>query len=311
MSDTKEYKTSEDFAVVYEGAGKFWKYSVSSGDNIAVCLCDLDAGQFDDIMRNLPANSSNVKVSFIKPDSSEGVMTAECIFKKAFDNTSSGQYLKIELHYSDEALEIVKSMVGQKYDIVMMMGEAVEKVKVKGEYGPVAQIICASPLFYQRKVWSMLGTEDNYLEWVRDQKCLVTGKFDVDSEARNRCEAAHCRDLRFGGGTALKPEYMAVPLRKSVHAAQHEKGVTHIWDKNGSPVSRRTRFPIQDRGDAAMQWMIISCFNHLHSWCIHQSKEVFQVPSLTMVAREQWDELLGKEYIDETLQSGKYPHEIL
>lgn len=107
----------------------------------------------------------------------------------------------------------------------------------KGPYGDYAQALVKSGFFRTPKIWSGIGTDKEYLAWVRQQKSACSGEQDLDPDTGElSCEAAHVRHLEHGGGTALKPEFSAIPLTKMEHRTAHQKGDSVIgprewWDK--------------------------------------------------------------------------------
>ena len=67
-----------------------------------------------------------------------------------------------------------------------------------------------------------LVRDPNYLKWIREQPCVVTG-------FASSVEAAH---IRFGShaGKSEKPgDDSAVPLDESLHRAQHNLGEQTFW----------------------------------------------------------------------------------
>tara|TARA_R110001632_G_scaffold212533_1_gene338458 strand:- start:12 stop:332 length:321 start_codon:yes stop_codon:yes gene_type:complete len=65
-----------------------------------------------------------------------------------------------------------------------------------------------------------------YLDWVRDQPCLVTGVYSNDYET---VDPAHFR-WNSGGGTGLKPpDSMVNPLVHSEHMKQGAMGEQEYW----------------------------------------------------------------------------------
>ena len=98
----------------------------------------------------------------------------------------------------------------------------------KGEYGQYAKSLKQSSFFRMPEVWREIGTDDQYLEWLRAQPSALNGDFDYDSDTgEGRCVPAHVR--RSGeAGTAYKPPYSAIPLTNAQHQLQHQKGESEI-----------------------------------------------------------------------------------
>ncbi|MGB2815280.1 MAG: hypothetical protein WBC75_09380 [Dehalococcoidales bacterium] len=108
---------------------------------------------------------------------------------------------------------------------------------VKGPYGEYAKKLVQSGFFRSPAVWAGIGTDEEYLEWVKHQKCAKSGDFSEyhdDGEAYNI--PAHVRRVEHGSGTAIKPEYSAIPLTNIWHQKAHQMGDSVVgdelwWDK--------------------------------------------------------------------------------
>lgn len=82
------------------------------------------------------------------------------------------------------------------------------------------------------EVWRHLGTDDDYLEWCRKQKCAHCSRapeWEMDTLVLN--EAAHVRRVANGAGTAIKPPYSAITLCSGCHRNQHQHGEDAIGGK--------------------------------------------------------------------------------
>lgn len=65
-----------------------------------------------------------------------------------------------------------------------------------------------------------------YLDWVREQPCIVTGA--------SPCDPAHIR-WGLGGGMGLKPDDSRVlPLVHQLHQEQHQIGEVRFWLKQAN-----------------------------------------------------------------------------
>jgi hypothetical protein len=89
-----------------------------------------------------------------------------------------------------------------------------------------------------RKVWEAVGSDEDYLGYIRDQKCAKC-KWTPHWHGADYvpCEAAHVRRIAQGAGTSIKPAYSAIPLcptRMGVegcHARQHREGESALGGK--------------------------------------------------------------------------------
>jgi hypothetical protein len=82
------------------------------------------------------------------------------------------------------------------------------------------------------KVWQAIGTDEQYLEWCRNQKCAHCSRapeWEMDTLVLN--EAAHVRRVANGAGTAIKPPYSAITLCSGCHREQHQRGEDAIGGK--------------------------------------------------------------------------------
>lgn len=67
-----------------------------------------------------------------------------------------------------------------------------------------------------------LGSDSEYLAWLRTRKCH-------NCRADPPCEAAHVRRVHHGAGTGIKPPYAAVALCRSCHSIQHANGESALY----------------------------------------------------------------------------------
>lgn len=96
---------------------------------------------------------------------------------------------------------------------------------VNGPYGMYARDLIKSGFFRRPDVWEAVGTDDQYLEWLRDQASAKSGNKDYyDANGESYCVAAHVRRVEHGSGTGIKPKYSAIPLTNEEHQLAHQKG---------------------------------------------------------------------------------------
>lgn len=106
------------------------------------------------------------------------------------------------------------------------------------------------------KVWAAFGSDDDYLEWLRNQPCAY-----CRSEAQ-WCEAAHVRRIANGAGTAIKPPFSAIPLCHADHQRQHTHGESALGGKD---------------------WFDKQRIVHVQEWLWHTMKTLFSVSSMREV----------------------------
>jgi len=95
--------------------------------------------------------------------------------------------------------------------------------KPASPYGKQAERLRQSGFCSRRAVWEALGTDEDYLKWLRGLPCAVC--------YMGPAEAAHVRRVADGAGTGIKPTFSAIPLCREHHAAQHQHGESAIGGK--------------------------------------------------------------------------------
>lgn len=101
---------------------------------------------------------------------------------------------------------------------------------VKGPYGEYAKKLVQSGFFMSPNVWAAVGTDKALLAWIRQQKSALSGQYGEYIDDVGFCVPAHVRRVDLGSGTAIKPEYSAIPLTKEEHDLAHQKGDSAIGD---------------------------------------------------------------------------------
>jgi hypothetical protein len=78
--------------------------------------------------------------------------------------------------------------------------------------------------FFNQKVLEAIGTDEEYLVWLRSQPCAASHLGDCEGDV----VAAHVRRIANGAGTGIKPTFSAIPLCSKHHALQHSAGESAI-----------------------------------------------------------------------------------
>lgn len=94
----------------------------------------------------------------------------------------------------------------------------------KGKYSLEAQKLKQSSFFRTPEVWKAIGTDEEFLAYLRLQPCAYCHSI-------NNVEAAHVRRIANGSGVALKPQYSSIPLCHICHSNQHNHGESIIGTK--------------------------------------------------------------------------------
>lgn len=120
------------------------------------------------------------------------------------------------------------------------------KKRQAGPHGQFYAVLHRAGFFYNPKVLAALGTDAEYLDWVKRQPSCVSGQFSEFHENGDKFSIpAHVRRVAAGAGTAIKPPYSAVPLTNDEHQRQHKEGEDVFGGKD---------FFDQKRGEYVLRW---------------------------------------------------------
>ena len=187
------------------------------------------------------------------------------------ETRASGKFVKLRLPEHDgDPLEAfrgldtaTKARSGHILHVTVAEGDIAEaaaeqagtdKPRGKGPHGVYAQALHRSGFFGHQAVLSALGTDEDYLAWVRRQPCARTG-------SDNGVVAAHVR--RAGhAGTGFKPTYSAIPLHDDLHRLQHQQGESAVADTG---------------------WWDRQAYEHAKRWACERLRDEFGVDSLTWI----------------------------
>lgn len=96
-------------------------------------------------------------------------------------------------------------------------------------YGHYAKALKLSSFFRNPKVWPSIGTDADYLEWLKLQPCALSGRHsEYHDDGSALSIPAHVRRVEHGSGTAIKPLYSAIPLTNILHQKCHQEGDSAI-----------------------------------------------------------------------------------
>lgn len=88
------------------------------------------------------------------------------------------------------------------------------------DYGQYAKALRLSVFFGIPEVWAATGSDDQFLAFVRTQKCIARSGLPCQGPI----QAAHVWRLKDGFGKGVKGPYAAVALCHHHHALQHANG---------------------------------------------------------------------------------------
>lgn len=144
---------------------------------------------------------------------------------------------------------------------------ALETGRPKGEYGELARALKLSGFFRTPKVWAAIGSDEDYLDWLKNQKSALSNEYSwIDEQTgEGHCVPAHYRRVERGSGTGIKPAYSAIPLTHDEHQLQHNKG----HDAIGTEL-----------------WWEKKCIEHVAKWCWETLKLKFMYASWSEVPPE-------------------------
>lgn len=103
--------------------------------------------------------------------------------------------------------------------------------KEQKPYGQEAVELYKNGFYFNPHVMAKVGTDTEYLEWLKTQPCCIRGSMSADKAHEGDVVAAHVRRIAAGAGTATKPMYSAVPMCNRHHQLQHQHGESQVGGK--------------------------------------------------------------------------------
>src|SRR6185312_5446276 len=94
-------------------------------------------------------------------------------------------------------------------------------------YGDQARELKLSGFFRIPNVWQAIGTDEEFLAWLRTRDCAFKNLFVCDGDI----VAAHVRRVANGAGTGIKPKVSAISMCSGHHMLQHNKGESALGGK--------------------------------------------------------------------------------
>jgi hypothetical protein len=98
----------------------------------------------------------------------------------------------------------------------------------KHAYSEQAKLLWQSGFFRSPAVWEAVGTDTQFLEWLKHQKCCSENS---KAYCSGDIVAAHVRRVANGAGVGIKPKFSAVPLCHLHHNMQHVEGESSLGGK--------------------------------------------------------------------------------
>lgn len=164
------------------------------------------------------------------------------------DNRKDGPWIKLRLPHHD-LLQVLRDLdpatgVAPRHvlDMVLALPDPDPRPASAGDppaadipppaggqtYGDHARALKLSGFTRTPDVWRALGTDADFLSWLRKQDCAARGQGECGGDV----VAAHVRRIADGAGMGLKPEYSAIPLCDVHHRHQHQHGESALGGKD-------------------------------------------------------------------------------
>lgn len=294
-----EFVASEDAQALYVGECKIGTYGRTNGGGQHFTIKDFgNEEDFQKVMHNTPPNTPVVIMAGIGSDSV--IPGWHLMLKKASDGARTGPQMKLEFPMlDDESYSTIQFLKEQDEPITLFMfqGEIlIEEKQEKGPHGKFAAQLFRSQLFKMPEFWRLVGSEDSYERWLRQQKCAVTGRTHKDPDTGiEKCEVAHVRSVNWGAGIAKKPAYFAIPLHHDQHEMQHNKGMGYLWRSahyGNRYLAPELGFPVHSEMDAIKGWFVHLAHKYIKLWIKYSIKKHLGVRSLSDVSEEMFEKYL-------------------
>jgi hypothetical protein len=175
------------------------------------------------------------------------------------------------------------------------MMDAVKTAEPVKPYGHQASELYRSGFFYALPVLEAIGTDVEFLDWIRAQPCAVTGERDYHKDeatgvVTERCEAAHVRRIADGAGTAEKPPYSAIPLVHAWHDAQTRYGESvfadlskNVYDRESRLLGVEVNLDAKNAARLGKEWMDKTRNKYVVDWASHTLASLFGKQSMGFV----------------------------
>lgn len=200
-------------------------------------------------------------------------------------------------------LEVPYGMIDFGGGSLSGQGQKVEQkapVKPNPKYGKAAQALFKSGFFYNPRLWPHIGSPKKYEDWIRGQKCIITGEQDWNEQlGEGQCEPCHVRRVSAGAGTAIKPDYSVVPMVHELHLLQHSKGESAIFTKYSANMPEE----ICDI-ETLRDWFEKKAKQHVARWSKEALVKILGYESWTMVPPNALVDWLGEKDLSWTLPAG-------
>ena len=158
--------------------------------------------------------------------------------------------------------------------------------KVEKPFGKQASELYRTGFFYVPAVLEAIGTDAEFLDWIRAQPCAVTGERDYHKDeatgtVTERCDPAHVRTVANGAGTGIKPSYCAIPLVHSLHDLETSFGKAALYV--AAHANKRHDERPEETERLASEWMDKQRNEYVVAWASKTLAAHFKQPSMGFV----------------------------
>ena len=303
--------------IIKDNDAQFGGATFSSGGGASIKLWLSSHKKIDPLRKFIEENGRAKHVMKLTIDLAElGKFTLESQLKDAGEKLGMGAFVVLGLPDMDtiapfesfgirkpksgsvepgEELSISIASVGGATEEEQKSVREKKEVEEKGPYGHITQHLFRGYFFNNRKLYQLLGGDDDYLAWVRLQKSAVDGAFSEYINGEGRCEAAHFRSVADGAGMGYKPTYSAIPLTHAQHEVQHREGYAGVGGKD---------------------WFDKTALAHASRWAKERMCSAFNISSLSWLEPEEFmewcatkDVLVPTGYVEAACAAGRSNHE--
>ncbi len=123
----------------------------------------------------------------------------------------------------------------------------------------------------QEDVLEKLGTDAEYLDWIRRRRSCLSGVYSEYVNGDGRSIAAHVRRAK-NSGTSIKPDYSAVPLTDAEHKIQSNKGEAALLEDYFNQKTSLSLGKIWSN-EEAKEWFDGALLCNLSLWAEHKLQE--------------------------------------
>jgi hypothetical protein len=118
--------------------------------------------------------------------------------------------------------------IDTKVVIALMVPEhrMIQQESQQSNDGKFYQTLHKVGFFIVPAVCQAVGTDDQFLDWMRKHPRSATGK--LAGGESGPIVPAHVRRVANGSGTGVKPPFSAIPLTDQEHRLQHQKGESAV-----------------------------------------------------------------------------------